>query len=721
MLRDHTEAETATMSLNDSIAEPCRFVLPKGLTNKTADASPTKLSSRKRKRHTIQDERCRRAYELCDLRLKTALETVLQHENDAACRAATEFLVAAEPNRQTELLRTALLVSGEASTDIDRVFKRIASSATDAHLVILRPQDCGSIKAAVRALTVAIIACGTRLHVPTKALSQEIKVLQCWSKLQRQSTLGNKPCVLIGMANVESVSAGVLEFLLGMLTRLDIVDCKLLVNIATSFNDLNDIFTARAAEVMDAQVFNLESGEASTDRLVTELLIDNPSGLCFGPEVFGLIIGDYQNVHRSGDMLIDAMRYASLCHHHANPLSWFVGSDREASLTANECDWIRSLSSVRNHIENLAKSAEAKDIALAEQLIDDDDTLRSMCKEYKDGIIRYRKGLSTAFSVLVILKECLLTSGQTRRRRVDLYRALLSRGLTDSPFVNELLLRIKVVKADALAACLTRILQEVDDLDVRSRFQKMLDTTDQILRMSEGQMAARPAELKKLDSFYRADDKKRGLTPNRAAPKSEYEIRAARTTRGSAISQKAIGDATRDSLTERQQAWTELLDDVHRFCRELFHTNLGNHERLPMYELFWFDAPRCHEAAFRADTRACTRVALAEYEQYLGDDVATPPETSTAFRLFQDSGQLINVFDWSQAFAQQYDQQHQQSTTYDEDHDEDNDDSREEQEQDQGTTLQALFMRSVAELKFLGLFKTTRRKTDHVQKTVMML
>lgn len=713
------------MSIVDSIADPCRFVLP----TTTAAARPEQRGgratarSRKRKRHEIEDDRCRAAYEATDARFRDTLESVLRHDNDAVFRAATGFLLddgARHTDTEEEGIRTALLVSGEASTNVGRLFDRVASTIVGADLVVLRPHECNNLRNAVRSLTTSVIACGRRLKVPPRALTQEMRVLKAWSDIQ-QVDGDRRPRVTVGIPNAESVSAGVLELLVDMLSRIDCIDFRLLLNVATSLNDLNDIFTTGCCERIDAQIFYLESGEVSTEALVTRLLIDVHDGPCFGPETFAQMLGDYQGVHRSSDLLVDAMRYASLCHHYASPLSWLRVDSSPVQLSDEDCDWLRMLPSFRAHLEE--KVDEAVDLARldrAAEYLEDNDAFRDFVQYALGAIAEYRRRLSHAFAVLDIVKNA-LHSGQTRRRNVDLYRMLLARGLNDHPYVNELLLRIKVVKPDVLEACLQRIVSLGGEAEVSDRAQSLLKRLPQIMQMADGAASGgRSAELKKLDSFYRADDAKRGLRKE-AAPKSEYEIRAARLTRGSAYSQKVIGEATRDALTERQQAWTALVDDVHDFLADLFRENLINHEHLPLHELFWLNtSSRCHEAAFRTDLRGGVRVALAEYEQYLGDDVPTVPETSAAFRLFQDSGQLINVFDWSQAFMQQYDDEPEEQSGEDEP-DEATATKKEGEEDAKTQTRQALFMRSVAELKFLGLFKATRRKTDHVQKTVLML
>lgn len=189
---------------------------------------------------------------------------------------------------------------------------------------------------------------------------------------------------------------------------------------------------------------------------------------------------------------------------------------------------------------------------------------------------------------------------------------------------------------------------------------------------------------------------------------SEYALIAASSTRDTKRSLKAVEDGTKASLSERQRLYTILIDEIHKTCTELFDKHLISHEHLPLHELFWYNFEKPHMAVFNPCTRLSIRESLLNYEMYLGEG-RREPETAALFKLFNDSGQLINLYDWYQAFRQVY----SRSSA---------DDSKaEEMDDHEEQLLQALFMRSAMELKFMGFFKSTKRKTDHVQKTVTII
>ncbi|ORY87964.1 origin recognition complex subunit 3 N-terminus-domain-containing protein [Protomyces lactucae-debilis] len=154
------------------------------------------------------------------------------------------------------------------------------------------------------------------------------------------------------------------------------------------------------------------------------------------------------------------------------------------------------------------------------------------------------------------------------------------------------------------------------------------------------------------------------------------------------------------ALAESVSSEQKVTIEIHDYLKELFETHLISHEHLLLHELFWTNSTRSYDAAYTAATRQSLAAALKTPSLYLGE-MSVDPYAPALFKLFQDSGQLVNVYDWFQAYGQVCGEQG----------------GDEEAEKLQ----QALFARGTAELQFLGFFKSTKRKTDHVQKTFSTL
>lgn len=268
-----------------------------------------------------------------------------------------------------------------------------------------------------------------------------------------------------------------------------------------------------------------------------------------------------------------------------------------------------------------------------------------------------------------------------------------------------------------LHACETSAI-ELKDSDA---FRSFIDEMNYIIQMPDGVPTKKATELRRLALGFAGNDQN---VQEVRELRSEYEQVSLQATRDSLVSRKAVVETTKIEMTEKERRFTALVDTIHDHFASLF-ASLTNHEHLPLHELFWFNIDRNHKAAFSPDIRLHLRSALTDHETFLGE-TEIEPHTSALFRLFRDAHQLINLYDWFQAFKQVYspnvvlpddqlaDQGGQTQDAGGEDEDEDDEEKHEE-------IQQALFVRSLAELKFLGLFKSTKRKTDHVQKTITIL
>lgn len=279
------------------------------------------------------------------------------------------------------------------------------------------------------------------------------------------------------------------------------------------------------------------------------------------------------------------------------------------------------------------------------------------------------------------------------------------------------------MRKESLLDIFTACVETLQDPAERQVFQEFADELNSISSMSESLSSGTPKsfEARRLALGWKDP---RSVAQAEAKMKlkqlrSEHELRQENATRRTNASQRSVAETTKSQLTEKEKRFTELVDSLHAHVSSTFE-GLVNHEHLIMHELFWFDLDRSHSAAFNPDIRLHLRSALSDHETFLGK-TTIEPQTSALFRLFQDSGQLINLYDWFQAFRQTYtpsvDAQNAEHAAAEQEEDEE-----EDEEDEEGAKIeQALFVKSLAELKFLGLFKSTRRKTDHVQKTISIL
>lgn len=126
---------------------------------------------------------------------------------------------------------------------------------------------------------------------------------------------------------------------------------------------------------------------------------------------------------------------------------------------------------------------------------------------------------------------------------------------------------------------------------------------------------------------------------------------------------------------------------------------------MPMYEMFYFDLEN-FETLQNADggmsavaqPRASFWNAMRHSRSYLGSGASTP-DSAVAYTLLAEGGRLVNLYDWYQSFSAV------KSVT-----------SQGQEQIEEECETQARFAKACAELEFVGVFKKTKRKTDHVMR-----
>jgi origin recognition complex subunit 3 len=205
----------------------------------------------------------------------------------------------------------------------------------------------------------------------------------------------------------------------------------------------------------------------------------------------------------------------------------------------------------------------------------------------------------------------------------------------------------------------------------------------------------------RLELYDLLKDKQDTWTPLR----SEDDVQNS-TLRTTVVAQKVELSKQKSTLSKRDAAYTKVLRKFTDLLEQYFQKTLIDPKSLPFNEVFIYDLKSPHREVFTPRPRHAIERTLAAPHDYLdcdccgpgkddGDEQtlsATQPATAVLYQLYLESGGLINASDLWQAF---------QAVMGDERTDEQN---------------TALFQRALAELKYLGLVKNTRKRVDHVAK-----
>ena len=187
--------------------------------------------------------------------------------------------------------------------------------------------------------------------------------------------------------------------------------------------------------------------------------------------------------------------------------------------------------------------------------------------------------------------------------------------------------------------------------------------------------------------------------------RSEDDVKNS-TLRTTVVAQKVELSKQKSTLSKQDAAYTSLLREFTDLLEQFFNDFLVDPKSLPFHEIIIYDLKSPHREVFTPRPRHAIERALAAPYDYLDCDCCAPnkgegdeqtlsasqPATAVLYQLYLESGTLINASDLWQAFqavigAERTEEQNM-----------------------------ALFQRALAELKYLGLVKNTRKRVDHIAK-----
>ncbi|KAL8774700.1 MAG: hypothetical protein Q9209_000639 [Squamulea sp. 1 TL-2023] len=365
----------------------------------------------------------------------------------------------------------------------------------------------------------------------------------------------------------------------------------------------------------------------------------------------------------------DGGQYAYMNHTFANPLSVLLNEPFPHKIFQKEMyEGVRNLDSFRQHAEDLL---DQKDFDTASRLLDDDSFLHEQIKRE----IKKSKGVLERLVSAVELLASIQKSLNIRATEpwCNLYIKAMAGQLRDSPIVKETLLAVRKLSSDAMARLL-------DDL-------------------GHSPLPDIPALLDDLEQLQTAN---KGAEPLRSEHDTHYA--GLRTT---IVSHKVELSKQSASLSKQDLSYSKIINRVNNILESYFQEALVTPQELFLYEILIYDFKSPHREVFAAKPRHAMERALSSPRDYLGCNCckgtqhglsATHPATSILYQLFLESGAIINTSDLWSAF----------NTIVGSEENEDED-------YEQERTL-ALFSQALAELKYMGMITSSRKKADHLAK-----
>ncbi|KAI9318682.1 origin recognition complex subunit 3 N-terminus-domain-containing protein [Dichotomocladium elegans] len=526
-----------------------------------------------------------------------------------------------------------------------------------------------------------------KINKAAKLPAYDLQILEGWYEHMGRSRGSN---LVVVLQDLETFESDVLQDFISICSeyrrRLPIV---FVMGIATSSEILHQSLTKSSIGLLRVEKFWLEQSEVWFNRVLETIFIDTIDTMKFGPRPYKFLLDHFYLYDFSMGKVTASLKYALMHHFYGNPLSIFLplmsySDSAEVNKTLEE--WyasgilsthhaahIRMLPSFRMHVDTLADQDPHK----ALRLLDDDAYLfTEALSEFVGGLQRYQVEFRYGIELIRVLEGQFSGNVGLKKPKWKLLQMALDSkdGLSHSEVILWPSSLVRKLDADRLG--------------------ELLHDIYAIVKQFEGARGEK-----------RTAEVVRGWIERLQALQGDMDEPTLRRTETAKKVQSDSVDHLKQQGTDRTRIAIEVADWISQTLKQY----LRSFTDVPLYELVYYTNVKLHEKSFSAQPRAAVQTGLGQAHHYLncaccnklkdsrGHILPSEPDASILYKLYLECGRLINLYDWFVAFGCILEREKRS-------------DRLEEKE------VQARFVRSVAELQFLGFIKPTQRKTDHVQR-----
>ena len=627
----------------------------------------------------------KQAYEKAWSKQKIAIDEKLDATNLQTLTELEEFLSSAPKDAQPGRIPTAIISAGPDVVSHQQIVGQLQRQTAESGrrvFVSLAAASATNLKAALKAIIQKATSQNEGLdedeEVQThekgpKLLNYDLQILHdyvCDRKVDQ---------VVLSIEDTEAFNSELLSELFEVLGCWhDRIPFVLLLSIGTSLDFLQQRISRDVVKCLAGRMFDVAPAAEEIER-VFDVVTGLEVSIWMGPSLMSGLLERQSDYIQGIDGLVHAVQYAYMSCYYANALSIFLDPDtRHEDVSKDHYEAVRNTQSFREYCRALLDAGDAKTVR---QLLDSNETLHILLN---DKIASGREALGSIKTATTVIYG-LLGSLQSQQQppRSKLYMQAMSGKLEGSSLLRSMLLSIR--KAPSTTAL--RLLDVLTSANLPpSIFDPAITLREELADL----------ELNRSDTNH----------PLR----SEEDVKNS-TLRTTVVAQKIELSKQKSALSKEDAAYTALLRRFTDLLEAYFSSVLINPKELVFHEIFLYDLKSPHREAFSPRPRHAIERALAAPHDYLdcsccapGQDhnnnssedettlSATQPATAILYQLYLESGNLINVSDLWQAFS---------AVMGDEGSEERN---------------VALFQRALAELQYLGMVKSTRKRVDHVGK-----
>jgi origin recognition complex subunit 3 len=598
----------------------------------------------------------------------------------------TSYLDEIVKSTTTSRIPTGIILSGPGSASSNSLARRVADAVQKQKRRIYVPLDSGSaphLKAVLKTLiqkATAITAeededdeLALTSRKGPRLLNYDLQILYEHVRDRKIEQ------VVVSFPDTEALTSSLLSELIELMSSwLDRIPFVCLFNVATSVEFLQQRLSRSAVRCLDGRLFDAAPSSAET-QLVFSAITHPDARLWLGPTLLASALERQSDYIQSVDELVDVVEYAYMSSYYANALSIFLDPDvKLKSIPDDHFEALRNLPSFRTWVQSILE--KKPDAERVRKLLESDEELLLEAKQQiqkgKDSLCK----LITTLDVIRAIQECLPNTSTSPKS--TLFIQAMSCKLRGSAMIKTLLMSVRKAQSNIATPLMDAVVEKASPV------------------FSTDVMAMRC----RLDSVFA------GMTDKAQSLRSADDIGSS-TVRTTVVAQKVHLSKQKSQLSVDDSMYTDILREFSNHLESYLNTTLIDPQDLPFHEIFLYDLKSPHREVFTPRPRHAIERALTSPHDYLdcdccapenggegGDEEATlsptQPAAAMLYQLYLESGSLINISDLWQAF---------QAVMGGE---------KEEGE------LMALFQRGLAELRYLGLVKSTRKRADHVAKVV---
>ncbi|XP_042795260.1 origin recognition complex subunit 3 isoform X4 [Panthera leo] len=553
---------------------------------------------------------------------------------------------------------TAALILGVNVTDHDLTFRSLTEALQNnvtPYVVSLQAKDCPDMKYFLQKLVSKLMNCCVdeeskeeSIQVTQKKTFCSMDSLSSWymsvtqktdPKLPRKkrtsSSQWQSPPVVLILKDLESFTTKVLQdFIIISSQHLHEFPLILIFGIATSPIIIHRLLPHAVSSLLCIELFQSLSCKEHLTTVLDKLLLTTQFPFKLSEKVLQILTNIFLYHDFSIQNFIKGLQLSLLEHFYSQPLSVLCCNLSEAKrrinfLSENQCENIRRLPSFRRHVE---KQASEKQVAL----LTNERFLKEEIQSLLENLHVYH---TNYFLVLRCLHQ--FTSSLPKyplgRQIRELYCTCLEKNIWDSEEYASALQLLRMLAKDELMTILQKCFKVF-----KSSSEKQLGSTAKRIEEFLAQFQSLDAEAKEEEDTSGLQSKGLQKTDLYHLQKSLLEMKELRRT------------------SKKQTRFEALREKVVNFIDSLVREYLLPPETQPLHEVMYFSAAHTLRAHLNAAPRIALHTALNNPYYYLKNEALkseegcipnVAPDICIAYKLHLECSRLINLVDWSEAFA----------------------------------------------------------------------